>query len=133
MKKERTIMELLQIIIFSLKLFTLVSIIVVAISYAIYKVKNSSRVKPYMRPTVVSENKIQIEVDEKISEEIKQANKRFVIMNEAQMQQRENGAVYYVPAANPQQRPNRQLPAEGFNIYNYYSNSNFEPMHKVKL
>ncbi len=128
-KTGQTKMDLLEIIIFSLKLFTLFSLIVVATSYAIYKFRSNSKVKPYMRPTLVSENKIQIEVEKKIVEVLKQENKRFIIMNQAGLQPEENRMFY----DTPNKKPVRRQSTNGFNIYNHYSSSSFEPMHKIKL
>ena len=128
-KIGQTKMDLLEIIIFSLKLFALISLIVIATSYAMYKFRNSSKVKPYLRPTLISENKIQIEVEQKIAEVLKQENKRFVIMNQAGLQPAENRMFY----DTPNEKPVRRQSANGFNIYNHYSSSSFEPMHKIKL
>ncbi len=126
-------MDLLEIIIFSLKLFALFSLIVVATSYAIYKFRSSSKVKPYMRPTLVSENKIQIEVEKKIAEELKQNNSRFVIMNQVELQPAGNRMSINLQNEIRHQIPSRQQSTNQFNIYNHYSSSSFEPMHKIKL
>ena len=126
-------MDLLEIIIFSLKLFALFSLIVVATSYAIYKFRSSSKVKPYMRPTLVSENKIQIEVEKKIAEELKQNNNRFVIMNQVELQPAGNRMSINLQNEIRHQIPSRQQSTNQFNIYNHYSSSSFEPMHKIKL
>ncbi|MHB8578454.1 MAG: hypothetical protein ACYDA4_01135 [Ignavibacteriaceae bacterium] len=128
-KIGQTKMDLLEIIIFSLKLFALISLIAVASSYALYKFKSSSRVEPYLRPTIISENKIQIEVEQKIAKELRQENSRFVIMNKAELQPAEKRMLFN----KPNEKLLRQQSANGFNIYNYYSSSSFEPMHKIKL
>ncbi len=126
-------MDLLDIIIFSLKLFSLISIIVISVSYATYKFKARKKLKPYMRPTIVPDNSIYYEVEAKIAEELKRDNRRFVIMNQPELEPVGNRSFNYMPKESTRQFNKRQRSANEFNIYNHYSSSSFEPMHKIKL
>lgn len=78
-------MELIDIIRTSLIIFTLISSMVLAISYLVYKFRDRKRVKPYRKeddlvPAVVllkaNENKVTIKP------ELKKQNPRFHILNE---------------------------------------------------
>ncbi len=131
-------MELLQIIIFTLKLFALTSTIIVLISYFIFKLKDRNRIKPYMKQTVPDLSK-NFEVEQLAikEEKINTRPNRFKILNEEpsiitnqkQNINKGNSIIY---------RKNNLIPStnnlsNNFNIYDYYANSNFEPMHKIKL
>ncbi len=127
-------MELLQIIIFTLKLFALTSAIIVLISYFIFKLKDRNRIKPYMKQTNIDLS-TNLAVEPLISNEDKNKIKsnRFKILNE-------EAAIFInqkkdINNSNSINYINKNLiPAtNNFNIYDYYANSNFEPMHKIKL
>ncbi len=141
-------MELLQIIIITLKLFALSSLTVVALSYSIYKIKDSKRLKPYMRPSVPAApeapaaEKLEANV---ITEEDKNVNSRFMVLNDellnsvVEQEVTKNKVRFKKPeivnemlafAESPSF--NRSAPKGDFNVFNYYSNSLFEPMHKLK-
>jgi len=126
-------MNLLDIIIFSLKIFSAVSIIVVGFSYFIYKIKSGSKVKPYLVPSVVKEPEIKIEPQENFVEESKPAYNRFVVMNEFSEKSYRANPNYNVPLSRFSGRNENNGRAEEYNIFNRYSNSSFEPMHKIKL
>ncbi len=129
-------MELIDIIIFTLKLFALTATIVVLLSYFIFKVKDRTRVKPYMRPTKIEPAPIEIKVKDE-NEIPNPVNNRFRILNnnEPLLQ------VKPVRIENPKHankfnvieyKGSRRLIEDEFNIFNYYSNRSFEPMHKIK-
>ncbi len=132
-------MELIQIIVTSLKLFVLVAAIVVLVSYFIYKVKDRKRSKPYTNiPAVDIVNQpiqfLQEPVENRI---IERKPARFQVLNV------ENGPVEdeiilkkkvlpnYVPASSLKYK--QPAIRDAFDIFERYSNSDFEPMHKVKL
>ena len=130
-------MELIQIIIISLKLFALFAAIVVLVSYFIYKVKDRKRRKPYSDISTVEpvNNPIQIKV-----EPIENKSGRFQVLN-VEMQpfhladkefiiKKKDIKNYF---SNTSQRYKKNPAREPANIYDRYSNSNFEPMHKIKL
>ncbi len=125
-------MNLLDIIIFSLKIFSAISIIVVGFSYFIYKIKSGAKVKPYMVPTVVKEPEIKIEPAENFVEDRKPSYNRYVVMNEVSENSFRANPNYNVPLSRFAGR-NENNGGEQFNIFNRYSNSSFEPMHKIKL
>ena len=130
-------MELIQIIITSLKLFALISAIVVLISYAIYKLKERNRTKPYSEihdPGLLNQNYATKE------EIIEKKQVRFQILNNENLKTPAalNEEVFEKPKVKNYAPSNplnykKNLPKETFDIYDSYSNSNFEPMYKVKL
>jgi hypothetical protein len=205
-------MELLEIIIFSIKIFALVSGLIVISSYIIYKYKDRKRTKPYAKapvqpltpalalPAVQLNSEIRENSQSVITpaENIQYANiqygnaqyqgvqsgnahiqnvqydneqyqniqydnnqysnlqydnqqylnqqsmyqnsqprsygQRFRILNENDNDgvQRQHIIEKLQPVAAVPQRLNNQRKAQVFNIYDYYSSSNFEPMHKIK-
>ncbi len=131
-------MELLQIIIFTLKLFALTSAIVVLISYFIFKLKDRVRIKPYMKPTVVEAASLAIQSGLTIEKKYEKKPKHFKILNEENsfLKERQIRLEKSNPIKFIQEEYNfnkKNISKENFNIYDYYSNSNFEPMHKIKL
>ena len=86
-----------------------------------------------MRPTIVPDNRIYYEFEAKIAEEVKRDNRRFVIMNQPELEPVGNRSFNYMPKESTRQFHKRQRSANEFNIYNHYSSSSFEPMHKIKL
>lgn len=131
-------MELLQIIIFTLKLFALASAIIVLISYFIFKLKDRTRIKPYMKPTIAESANLSLQPVVAVEEKNEIKSKRFKILNEEasflanrQIVIEKNNTINYIQK-NSLANPSKNL-KDNFNIYDYYSNSNFEPMHKIKL
>ena len=128
-------MELLDIIIFTLKLFALTSAIVVLLSYFIFKLKDRTRVKPYMRPTKIEPASIEIKDVEE--EKPNLVSKRFKILNdkEPQLQIKHARIAKAKIVTNfnvVDYKGSPRLVEDEFNIFNYYSNKSFEPMHKIK-
>jgi hypothetical protein len=128
-------MELLQIIIFTLKLFALSSAIIVLLSYFIFKIKDRTRKKPYIQTPGEEESGLSIQVE---TEDIDKKPKRFKILNESDIFSLEKGLHLEKIRQNNDSihslRLNKKLNSlDNFNIYDYYSNSSFEPMHKIKL
>ena len=173
-------MELLQIITFSIKLFALVTAIIVLSSYLIYKIKDRKRNKPYSKITVARPEKenavpalqyaaepyensaLVIAPVENVqynniayetpyfennqyqmqpaaaafaNSQPRQSRQRFKIINE------ENGSMLHKghfmeklqPVTVEPQRFSSRNQAQAFNIYDYYSSNNYEPMHKIGL
>jgi hypothetical protein len=197
-------MELLEIIIFSVKIFALVSALIVISSYFIYKLKDRKRDKPYAKiqtqpltpvlsatpgninpdffenihnsnmPTETIQydyrqyDNVQyhkIQVDNNQNQNIQLDNpqyqnpqtiniqyenqpmvlyqknqqrsygQRFKILNEDDNSttQRRHVIEKLQPVTAAPQKFSNQRQANVFNIYDHYSSSNFEPMHKIKL
>ncbi len=136
-------MELLQIIIFSLKLFALTSAIIVLISYFVFKIKDRNREKPFMKSSPDNAHKTGEIIIETKEEEIEQSKtlpygKRFKILNENALRipDKKPGTVNSLMPQIIREKispPQKAMSNNGFNIYDYYSNSSFEPMHKIKL
>jgi ribosomal protein S16 len=177
-------MELLQIITFSVKIFALVTAIIVLSSYLIYKMKDKKRNKPYVGAVPLqfaSEHSVpEIQYNTEPYEDLQTANvpienihyyspvnenqidenfkyqdeqyenqmsdgyqisqhrslgQRFKILNEENNSTHQKTNVmekFQSPVSSPQ-RLNTSRQAQVFNIYDYYSNNNYEPMHKIKL
>lgn len=133
-------MELIDIIIFSLKLFSLASIIVVAISYFVFKVKDRKRVKPYMRQEIPAPISTNFQYQEPETN-----NSRFQILNDPYTAQNnfspqssqeiafEKPQVISYYKDKPSQSFRREAQTGDYNIYERYSANTFEPMHKIKL
>lgn len=139
-------MELIEIIIYALKIFSLASVILLIVSYFFFKMKDRSRIKPYM---LVDNDPSTYEVPEtKESADVlnyKKFSERFQVVNQERFTpQYESGAfyrpvagniipqnnVYNLPRTNSNQRNNGNTST---NIYNLYSPETSEPMHKLKI
>ena len=126
-------MELIQIIITSLKLFVLLAAIVVLISYFIYKVKDRKRRKPYLDSPVYNLINQSQQVNE---DQIENKNARFQVLNfetdsaadEIILKKKDIRNRFSDNMIKYKQPPLKEFS----NIYDRYSNSNFEPMHKIK-
>lgn len=139
-------MELIDIIVHSLKLFALTSFIVLIISYTIFKIKDRNRIKPYMVATspstpapiifeeeqsdikeVVHEKKVKIEA---VDPALERRRERFKIINrKTEMREKTiiDEPVIKVKAAK------KEAAAADQDIYNLYSENSITPMHKLKL
>lgn len=127
-------MELIEIIITTLKLFVLFASIVVLISYFVYKIKDRKRIKPYSEVPAYAPP---AEINE---DHLENKHSRFQILNvESQPEE-------YVPVNVPMKKQvernhfssypveyRRKSANKSFDIYDRYSSNNFEPMHKIKL
>ena len=123
-------MELLQIIVFTLKLFAGASVTLVCVSYVVFKFKDRKRPKPYMQPQKANAPTKSLSIDNE-REEIKN---RFKVLNNktlipVEIRRNSNSR----PPAEFQGGYNEPITAGEVNIYNYYSRSNVEPMHKLRL
>lgn len=126
-------MELLDIIYSTLKLFSLLAVILVAISYLIFKIKDHKRPKPYfsLANSIPQEN-----ILDKTLEPI--APKKMQILNEsiypASQNYHENseGIVLEKLKVNVKKNFHEGRKEEKLNIFDRYSNS-IEPMHKIKF
>jgi hypothetical protein len=130
-------MDLLDIIIFSLKLFALTSLIIVSISYFIFKLKDRSRVKPYMEANAVETSGTVLRV-EKV--QVENSNQRYKILNNNSHSSNKNRLRIEKPVVInkfiTKQIPNPKESEEErkmFNIFRHYSKNSIEPMHKIKL
>ncbi len=133
-------MELMQIIVFSLKLFIVASIIIISISYSIYKIKNRSTIKPYLRPSSMDTSKFRIKIvtrdSELQTERAYPTNDRFKVLNDS-TNFVNNQPQYHQRLKNTELEKSNYQPQymhsnSGQNIFSYYSNNNLEPMHKLK-
>jgi|YelNatPaOPRAMG01_1025707.scaffolds.fasta_scaffold00440_3 hypothetical protein len=132
-------MELLDIIYSTLKLFSLLAVILVAISYLIFKIKDHKRPKPYfsLANSIPQEN-----ISDKTLEPI--ASKKMQILNESIYPASQNYhessegivleklKVNVIQASNVKNNFHEGRKAEKLNIFDRYSNS-IEPMHKIKF
>ncbi len=121
-------MELIQIIILSLKLFTVTAILVISIAYVVYKLRTKNEVKPHLRSTVFSSEPAFESTEMAFGEYAEsvpgynQQDQRFNIVNEHQTV----GNSYYQNENFQPSQNNDQ------NIYYYYSTNRNEQMHKVR-
>lgn len=123
-------MELLQIIVFTLKLFAGASITIVCLSYVVFKIKDRKRPKPYEQTYKASTpaKSLSIETErEEFSPRFKVLNNKTLVPVEIRRSSHNR------PAAEFQGGYNEPITAGEVNIYNYYSRSNVEPMHKLRL
>jgi hypothetical protein len=141
-------MELMPIIKASLGIFTIISSTLFVTAFVMYKIKSRNRVKPYERKPILFDSSLILEIQDKTDEKIESSpiNHKFMVLNEHKqyMPVKNNKEwKYEMPAKNPQisSQPNnnlvlksaRKLPNEVFNIYNFYSDNSFAPMHKLKF
>ena len=144
-------MELMEIIKSSLSIFSAVSFVFIITSYTIYKIKDRTRIKPYLRVNMQSpyndfiieeieqektspvQKMEEIPVPSPIEEEIKfkpQVHERFKIVNVKNTVEQ-----VYVPEPKVEiEKPVRKIKLNSakLNIYELYSETN-EKMHKLKL
>jgi len=130
-------MELIEIILTTLKLFVLISSIVVLISYFVYKVKDRKRTKPYSEIIHQELSTQPLEIKEDL---ISNKQMRFQVLNSEDEPAPYNEVGFLtqkqIETKNIPNSPlkyKRKQVNQSFDIYNHYSNSNFEPMHKIKL
>ncbi len=128
-------MDLLDIIIFSLKLFALTSLIVVTISYFVFKLKDRSRVKPFMESNTVETSGTIIKVEQVPVETSKQ---RYKILNNESKSKNQIRIAKPVVINKFVTRPIQKIKEieeerKMFNIFRHYSKNAIEPMHKIKL
>ncbi len=133
-------MELLDIIVFTLKIFGLSAIIIVSISYLVFKIKDRHRIKPYMKQ---SSTTVQQPPEIKYEEQVLSPS-RFQILNETpnshpkNIQVEEQDFGYERPQALnryktvPVNNFKKEIKTNTNDIFNYYSKNTFEPMYKVK-
>jgi len=130
-------MDLLDIIIFSLKLFALTSLIIVSISYFIFKLKDRSRVKPYMEKNTIETSGTVLRV-EKVP--VQNTNQRYQILNDESLNFNKKRIRIEKPVVinkfltqpignSKEAEEERKI----FNIFRHYSKNSIEPMHKIKL
>jgi hypothetical protein len=93
-------MELMEIIKSSLSIFSGISFVFILASYTIFKIKDRSRIKPYLRVNAQSANNNVI-IQEPVKAEKLNVEKR----NNAPLQMEANKIVVPQPAAPIQQRP----------------------------
>lgn len=151
-------MELIDIIIYMLKIFSLATVATLVLSYIFFKVKDRTRIKPYMlvnsEQTSVESPVFEVPVFEapKAAHHIiplkpRHLSNRFKVLNEEQTFSDNSiphtPEAFYKPAQkqrpllsvinfNSEKQISDQLQkSESKNIYRYYSPS--EQMHKVKV
>ncbi len=138
-------MELLEIIFISLKLFSASSLIVILLSYFFYKVKSRGRLKPYVRLGI----DLASETLEEDEEKIQAANNQFLlrpnkfkIINENKTELRERAfrgdenyseELQMIQEDIITEETLQYFNEEELDIYKYYSNNTFQPMHKLNL
>jgi hypothetical protein len=147
-------MELMEIIKSSLSIFSAVSFVFIITSYTVYKIKDRSRIKPYLRVNMQSAyNDFILEeiVEEKITpvEKIVE-NKKAVEEESIKLKQDTDVKVHerfkivnsikpvdpkFIPvSASELEKPAKRIKLNSakLNIYELYSDTN-EQMHKLKL
>jgi hypothetical protein len=141
-------MELMPIIKASLGIFTIISTTLFITAFLTYKIKSRNRVKPYERKPKLFDSSLILEIQDKTGEKIDNGSgkHKFMVLNEnkdyltAKNDKLWQNELY---AKIPQRliRPtNNVVPFsarkslnEVFNIYNFYSNNELMPMHKLKF
>ena len=172
-------MELLQIISFSVKIFALITAIIVLLSYLIYKLKDRKRNKPYSKIAAqhpgIDLSGPELQFNQEQYSNLQQVNapaenlpyenqqyenvqyqnvqyekqpiavyqnnqprsfgQRFKILNEDNnnTNQKTHLIEKLQAATVAPQKFNTSRQTQVFNIYDYYSKNNYEPMHKIKL
>lgn len=138
-------MNLLEIIITSLKIFAFVSVVIVAISYLFYKAKGRSKTfntDELIRQQVAQpsyESLAPVVIQKKYDEEVLSPAKiamptaRFKVLNNNSVNLNlQNG--YRPQPILTSKFSNRKFEEEtNFNIYSYYSDNDVTPMHKLKF
>ena len=141
-------MELMPIIKASLGIFTIISSTLFVTAFVMYKIKSRNRVKPYERKPILYDSSFILEIQDKTDEKRRKdsSNHKFMVLNEYKK---------YTPVKNdrilknevstksPQSsrqsnnnltlKPPKILPNEVSNMYNFYSDNIFAPMHKLKF
>ena len=141
-------MELMPIIKASLGIFTIISSTLFVTAFVMYKIKSRNRVKPYERKPILFDSRLILEIQDKTDEKGKKdtPKDKFMVLNEykdfAQAKNDrflENGISAKNPYSasqsnnHPALKSPGKLPNEAFNIYNFYSDNIFAPMHKLKF
>ncbi len=141
-------MELMEIIKSSLSIFSVVSFVFILTAYTIFKIKDRSRIKPYLRVNMQSayndiiieeivnddkknlpEKKDDIQIQQNSNLNKPQVYGRFEIVNPIKVEQKS------ITEAEPEiEKPIRKIKLSNpkLNIYEFYSETN-EKMHKLKL
>ena len=141
-------MELMPIIKASLGIFTIISSTLFVTAFVMYKIKSRNRVKPYERKPILFDSRLILEIQDKTDEKGKKdtPKDKFMVLNEykdfAQAKNDrllKNGANTKSPQSSSQSNNHLALKSPGklpnkvFNIYNFYSDNIFAPMHKLKF
>jgi len=141
-------MELMPIIKASLGIFTIISTTLFITAFLMYKIKSRNRVKPYERKPKLFDSSLILEIQDKTGEKIESESgkHKFIVLNEnrdyltakndklwknelyAKNPQRSNHQNNNVVITSPRKSLN-----EVFNIYNFYSDNTFMPMHKLRF
>ncbi len=122
-------MDLLDIIIFSLKIFALTSLIIVAVSYFIFKLKDRTRVKPYMNSNPIETSGTILKIEDKKIEPLKQ---RYEILNDESISIDKKHIRMERPVVIKKILSNTVEDRKLSNIFSHYSKNAIEPMHKIK-
>jgi len=140
--------ELIPIIKASLGIFTLLTSITFTVSFVVYKIKNRNRAKPYERKPIIFDSRpllvVQDTSDEKVSKN--SISKKFKVLNKNNQTAKifpiasgrnKKKFMRLAVAENSNHSPRTETPGkspnEVFNIYNFYSNNDSRPMHKLKV
>ena len=142
-------MELIPIIKASLGIFTFLTSVTFIVSFAVYKIKNRNRAKPYERKPVIFDSNL-VEVQDRPEETMNKNlfSKKFKILNENASSNQTN-KIFLIDSehdsdkikassteptnSSPEQKIPKKSSNEVFNIYRLYSNNNSSPMHKIKV
>lgn len=139
-EKTRYIMELLDIIVYSLKIFCITIILTITFSYLIYKIKDRKRTKPYLRPVKNNAPAIKIEFldSEARSDHFEKLNFPSIIpvkvnsSNERKFIQVQPKLIKYIPEID-EQFILKKVIENNFDILEHYSVEDGEKMYKVKV
>ena len=142
-------MELMPIIKASLGIFTIISSTLFVTAFVMYKIKSRNRVKPYERKPILFDSSLILEIQDKTDEKSRKdppSKDKFMVLNEHKGytlvkndRVLENGISAKNPYSasqsnnHPALKSPGKLPNEAFNIYNFYSDNIFAPMHKLKF
>ena len=132
-------MELMPIIKASLGIFTIISSTLFITAFIMYKIKSRNRTKPYERKPILFDSSLILEIQDKTEEKKDDIllKHKFIVLNENKEWKNES------QTKNPQSsikqfnkvglNSSNKSSNEVFNIYNFYSDNIFTPMHKLKF
>jgi hypothetical protein len=138
-------MDLLEIIITSLKIFALVAVIIISISYLFFRAKSRPKIFVTDEPAVTP---IAQPSFEKVSPVITQKKyyeeaapfaqrvmpvSRFKVLNNNSAYSKVQNGYRQQPEQTSKFSKRKDEEQTSFNIYNYYSDNEVAPMHKLKF
>jgi len=138
-------MDLLEIIITSLKIFALVAVIIISISYLFFRAKSRPKIFVTDEPAVTPiaqpsfENVSPVITQKKYYEEAAPLSQgvmpisRFKVLNNNSAYSKVQNGYRQQPILATKFSTRKHNEETNFNIYSYYSDNEVAPMHKLKF